>query len=87
MSKTVRGYPSLSKRSQQWLHYLHRKATTLDNWDKGGQPSEMRDGKSDPPMLSWHRFDLIDSSYAMALMADITPAWREIYSEVLDKIL
>tara|TARA_Y100000782_G_C10105601_1_gene232288 strand:- start:212 stop:733 length:522 start_codon:yes stop_codon:yes gene_type:complete len=38
-------------------------------------------------MLSWHRFDLIDSSYAVALMADRTPAWREVYSEILDQLV
>ena len=38
-------------------------------------------------MLSWHRFDLIDSSYAVALMGDRTPAWREVYSEILDELV
>jgi hypothetical protein len=38
-------------------------------------------------MLSWHRFDLIESSYAMALMADTTPAWREVYSTILDELV
>lgn len=38
-------------------------------------------------MLSWHRFDLIDSSYAVALMSDRTPAWREVYSEILNELV
>jgi len=38
-------------------------------------------------MLNFARFDLIDSSYAMALMADTTPAWRELYGSILDKLL
>jgi hypothetical protein len=38
-------------------------------------------------MLSWHRFDLIDSTYALGLMADTTPAWRELYTDVLDRLL
>jgi len=38
-------------------------------------------------MLSWHRFDLIDSSYAIALMAETTPAWREVYTRILDELV
>jgi Linalool dehydratase/isomerase len=80
-------YAMLSERSRGWLKYLHRKANTPDNWDREGHPSPMWDGKSSPPMLSFPRFDLLDSSYAMALMADTTPAWREIYSSILDQLL
>ncbi len=38
-------------------------------------------------MGSWHRMDLRASSYAMGLMADTTPAWREVYSRVLDELV
>ncbi len=38
-------------------------------------------------MLCWHRFDLIDSTYAVALMADRTPAWREVYGRILDELI
>ena len=37
-------------------------------------------------MCSFPRFDLQESSYAIGLMADKTPAWREVYSEILDEI-
>jgi hypothetical protein len=47
----------------------------------------MWDDKSVPPMLNFARFDLIDSSYAIALMADTTPAWRELYGSMLDQLL
>ena len=63
-------YPALSDRSAGWLRYLHRKATTPDNWDRDGHPHPHWDNRSDPPELSWHRFDLVTSSYAIALMAD-----------------
>lgn len=86
MARTVRGYPALSERALGWLRYLHRKATTPDNWDTDGQPSPMWDAQSNPPVLNRHRFDLIESSYAVALMADVTPAWRELYSEILDQL-
>ena len=30
--------------------------------------------------------DLRESSHAMVLMADATPAWREVYSTILDEL-
>ena len=78
---------ALDDRSLGWLRYLHRKATTADNWDREGRPHPHWDNITGAPMLSWHRFDLIDSSYAVALMADRTPAWREVYSEILDQLV
>ncbi|MDG2428438.1 MAG: hypothetical protein P8M16_08430 [Acidimicrobiales bacterium] len=77
----------LDKRSLGWLRYLHRKATTPDNWNRDGQPHPHWDDRTGEPMLSWHRFDLVDSSYALALMADRTPAWREVYAEILDQLI
>ena len=38
-------------------------------------------------MASWHRFDLVESSYAMGLMAHTTPAWRERYLAILDQLI
>ena len=78
---------ALDDRSLGWLRYLHRKATTADDWDREGHPHPHWDNITGAPMLSWHRFDLIDSSYAVALMADRTPAWREVYSEILDQLV
>ena len=77
----------LDDRALGWLRYLHRKATTPDDWDRGGRPHPHWDNTTGPPMLSWHRFDLIDSSYAVALMSDRTPAWREVYSEILNELV
>ena len=77
----------LDQRSLGWLRYLHRKATTPDNWDRYGRPHPHWDNITGPPMTSFHRFDLIDSAYAMALMSDRTPAWTEVYSKVLDELV
>jgi hypothetical protein len=66
---------------------LHRKAHTPDNWNKGGRPLEWWDDRSTPPMLNFCRFDLLDSTYAVALMADKTPAWREVYAGILDQLV
>ena len=79
--------PRLDDRAVGWLRYLHRKATTPDDWNRDGRPHPHWDDVSDPPMLCWHRFDLIDSTYAVALMADRTPAWREVYGRILDELI
>jgi len=78
---------ALDDRSLGWLRYLHRKATTPDDWNRGGQPHPHWDETTGEPMTSWHRFDLIDSSYAVALMSDRTPAWREVYATILDELV
>ena len=77
----------LSQRSLGWLRYLDRKVRTPDNWDRDGRPHPHWDDRSDPPMASWHRFDLVDSSYAMGLMAHRTPAWTERYIAILDQLI
>ena len=79
--------PALDDRSLGWLRYLYRKATTPDNWEKDGRPHPHWDETTGEPMTSWHRFDLIDSSYALALMSDLTPAWRELYGRILDELV
>lgn len=77
----------LSERNIGWLRYVYRKATTLDSWEREGHPHDHWDNVSDAPMLCYHRFDLIDSTYAVALMADRTPAWREVYQRILDELI
>jgi len=84
---TVRTHDPLDQRSLGWLRYLYRKATTPDDWSRNGHPHPHWDNKTGPPMTSFHRFDLIDSAYAMALMSDRTPAWSEVYSRVLDEVV
>ncbi len=75
--------PRLNDRSLGWLTYLHRKTSTVDNWSEDGEPLDWWDNKSNAPVLNFARFDLSESSYALGLMADITPAWREVYSDIL----
>ena len=79
-------HPELNKRAQGWLNFLYRKATTPDDWSEDGSPNEWWDQTSTAPMCSFPRFDLQESTYAIGLMADKTPAWREVYSEILDEI-
>ena len=79
-------HPELNKRAQGWLNFLYLKATTPDDWSEDGIPNDWWDKTSTAPMCSFPRFDLQESTYAIGLMADKTPAWREVYSEILDEI-
>ena len=79
-------HPELNKRAQGWLNFLYLKATTPDDWSEDGSPNEWWDQTSTAPMCSFPRFDLQESTYAIGLMADKTPAWREVYSEILNEI-
>ena len=79
-------HPELNNRAQGWLNFLYQKATTPDDWSEEGSPNEWWDQISTAPMCAFPRFDLQESTYAIGLMADRTPAWREIYSEILDEI-
>ena len=57
------------------------------NWDYDGKgPHPWWDQYTSAPMLSYPRFDLVDSSYAVMLMADQTPAWREVYTRIMDEL-
>ena len=79
-------HPELNNRAQGWLNFLYQKATTPDDWSEDGSPNEWWDQISTAPMCAFPRFDLQESTYAIGLMADRTPAWREIYSKILDEI-
>ena len=86
MKNQNKSYPELNNRALGWLNFLYQKATTQDDWTEDGDPHEWWDRKSTPPMCSFPRFDLQESTYAIGLMADRTPAWREIYTVILDEI-
>ena len=58
-----------------------------DDWSKGGEPSPLWDRWSTAPMMAFPRFDLLASSYAVAIMGDVTPAWRELYADILDRLV
>jgi hypothetical protein len=77
----------LSRRARGWLRFLHQKVTTPDDWSSSGRPAPWWDDRSTPPVLNFPRFDLSESSYAIPMMADVTPAWREVYAEILDGLL
>ena len=65
---------------------MRRKVHIEDDWSKAGRPSEAWDDRTSPPTLNWHSFDLTFSAIAIAMMAEVTPAWREIYEDILDSL-
>lgn len=77
-------FPSLNRRTRGWLRFLWDKATTADDWSSGGVPHQWWDVYTSPGVTSYGRFDLQTSSYALLLMADQTPAWREVYTRIAD---
>ena len=77
-------HPTLNRRTRGWLRFLWEKATTPDDWNADGVPHMWWDRYSNPVVTSYGRFDLHNSSYALLLMADQTPAWREVYTSVAD---
>ncbi len=77
-------HPTLNRRARGWLRFLWEKATTPDDWNADGVPHPWWDRYSNPVVTSYGRFDLHNSSYALLLMADQTPAWREVYTRIAD---
>lgn len=64
--------PELNPRARGWLRFLWRKATTTDDWSASGEPHAWWDRYSSEPVLNFARFDLSESAYAVAVMADVT---------------
>lgn len=79
-------FPELNDRACGWLRFLWEKATTEDDWSRWGVPHPWWDRYSIPGVTSYARFDLQYSTYAVLLMADQTPAWREVYTRIADEL-
>ena len=79
-------YPGLTPRGAGWLRFLWEKSTTRDDWSSNGVPHPWWDRYTLPVVLSYGRFDLSYSAYGLLLMADQTPAWREVYTRIADEL-
>jgi hypothetical protein len=77
----------LDEQARGWLRHMWDKATTPDDWSSAGEPHPWWDRDSSPPMCAFPRFDLLESSYALAIMSDVTPAWREVYARIADGLV
>ncbi len=86
MTKSMTAH-DLNDRTRGWLRHLWRKAVTPDDWSTDGEPHPWWDKYSLEPMLSLPRFDLSESAYALLIMARKTPAWREVYTRILDEFI
>lgn len=80
------GYPVLSPQALGWLNFLHRKVNLRDDWTRDGQPSPAWDNVSLAPVMNMHRYDLTYSTMPVAMMVEVTPAWRELYGQILDSL-
>ncbi len=84
--RNIADYPGLTPRGAGWLRFLWEKATTQDDWSSNGVPHAWWDRYTFPVVLSYGRFDLSYSAYGLLLMADQTPAWREVYTRIADEL-
>lgn len=78
--------PSLNDRARGWLRFIWEKATTPDDWSSQGEPHPWWDRTTTAPMCAFPRFDLSETAYALPVMADVTPAWREVYTRIADEL-
>jgi hypothetical protein len=78
-------FPAMNQRTLGWLRFLWEKSTTPDDWTSNGVPHPWWDRYTLPVVLSYGRFDLSYSAYGILLMADQTPAWREVYTRINDE--
>lgn len=79
--------PELSDRARGWLRFLWDKGTTEDDWSDQGVPHEWWDAYTSTPTCSFPRFDLSEMAYALPIMMESTPAWREVYVRITDELL
>lgn len=77
----------VNARARGWLRFIWDKATTADDWSSSGDPHPWWDRSSTAPMCAFPRFDLSETSYALPLLADQTPAWREVYTRIADELI
>ncbi|MBI3492684.1 MAG: hypothetical protein HY047_13040 [Acidobacteria bacterium] len=82
---TASPFPTMNQRSLGWLRLLWEKAVTPDNWSSNGVPHPWWDRYTSPVVLSYGRFDISYSAYGLLMMADQTPAWREVYTRITDE--
>ncbi len=83
----MNGIEGLNPRARGWLRHIWDKTTTQDDWSSNGTPAAWWDRSSTPPMCTFPRFDLSETSYALPMMVDQTPAWREVYTRIADELV
>jgi hypothetical protein len=79
---TVAGYPALSDEAVGYLRLSWRRAIEDDDWSKGGELSLGWDRWTCWPYIAKTTYHLTFSMLLMGKMANETPAWREVYTDI-----
>ena len=77
-------YPSLSEEALGQLKMAWRLAHVDDDWSKGGTVSDAWDRWTMWPYMAKFTYDLTYAVRMLGMMAQQTPAWREVYGEAGD---
>ncbi len=77
------GKPLLTDEALGWLAYLDAKTAFNSTWFKDDAIHPSWDNYTGAPIGVYHRYDLSYATWALGLMAENTPAWRERYSKIL----
>ena len=75
--------PFLSDEALGWLAHLKRKVELGGRWRREDIVHEAWDTRSFVPTMSKPRYELTWISWVIGLMAEATPAWREIYAPIM----
>lgn len=86
MRELTPGIPTLTDEAMGWLAYQRRRTSeyAAGKWTKDDVVHKSWDNFTGAPIDNYYRYDLTFGSYAIALMAEHTPAWREAYTEFFD---
>jgi hypothetical protein len=82
-AEVIPGKTLLTDEAMGWLAFMDRKAQLNTTWFKEEDPHIAWDNLSNGPTSVFHRYDLTYAAYALGLMSENTPAWREQYGKVL----
>jgi len=80
----IPGKPVLTDEAMGWLAYLNRRVDFGGTWFKDDAPHASWDNLTGAPIGNYYRYDLTYLTFALGIMADQTPAWRELYTKILD---
>jgi hypothetical protein len=83
-SDIVPGKTYLTDEALGWLAFLDRKTTFNDSWFKDDNVHPSWDNYTGAPIGVYHRYDLSYATYALGIMSENTPAWREEYGKILE---
>lgn len=82
-AEVVPGKPYLTDEAIGWLAHLYQKVGFGGTWTKSDRPHPSWDDRSFSPMGTYPRYDLTWAQWALGLMIDATPAWRDVYGTIL----